>query len=208
MATTLAPPGGPVPATKAKSFADLVMAVPQPLPKVNLPMRPLIIDGQVCYMFSKEEMALSAAPFKYSLVLKFLRQRPTLDAIRMFIWQRWRLIGNIVVSSMSKNQNVFICLISEEDFNKAFSREACEINGVPYRAFHWTPRFTEEEETPFVLVWVMLSSLPPNFYHDSILKIIMAQIGKFIRSDNSTRCTIRMDGAGVCLGVGPVSTEV
>ncbi|XP_042958001.1 uncharacterized protein LOC122293489 [Carya illinoinensis] len=87
----------------------------------------------------------------------------------------------------------------QEDFNKAFSREACEINRVPYRAFHWTPGFTEDEEMPFVPVWVMLLGLPPNFYHDSILKIITAQIGKFIRSDNSTRCVTTTDGARVCL---------
>ncbi|KAF5458486.1 hypothetical protein F2P56_022510 [Juglans regia] len=189
-----------MPATKARSFVDLVMTVPQPIPEVNLPMRsPNMIEGQVCFMFSKEEMVLSAEPFRYSLVLKFLKQRHSLDAIRMFIRVRWGLMGNAVVSSMSKNHNVFIRLTSEEDFNKAFSREASEINGVSYRVFHWTPGFTKEEETPIVPVWVMLPGLPPNFYHNSILKILTAPLGKFIRSDNSTRCTTRTDGARVCL---------
>ncbi|XP_041028006.1 uncharacterized protein LOC121267981 [Juglans microcarpa x Juglans regia] len=198
--TALTPPGGPVLATKARSFADLVMAIPQPLPEVNLPMRPLkIIEGQVCFMFFKEEMALLAAPFRYSLVLKFLRQRPILNAIRTFIRVRWGLMGNVVVSSRSKNRNMFVRLTSEDDFNKAFSREACDINGVPYRVSHWKLGFTEEEETPFVLVWVMLPGLPPNFYHESILKILTAPLGKFIRSDNSTRCATRTEGARVCL---------
>ncbi|XP_042983245.1 uncharacterized protein LOC122312650 [Carya illinoinensis] len=189
-----------MPAGKARTFADLVSAVPQPLPEVHLPMRPpKIIDGQVCFMFSKEEMAASAAPFRFSLVLKFLRQRPSLDAIRMFIRNRWGLGGNAVVSSMGKNKHVFVRLTSEEDFNKAFSRETSEVNGVPYRVFHWTPGFTEGEESPIVPVWVMLPGLPPNYYHDSILKILTAPLGNFIRSDNSTRCATRTDGARVCL---------
>lgn len=201
MAAALAPPGGPMPVTKAKLFVDLVMTVPQPIPEViNLPMRPpKVIDGQVCFMFSKEEIALSATPFRYSLVLKFLRQRPALDAIRMFIRVRWGLMGNAVVSSMSKNRNVFIHLTSEEDFYKAFSQEACEINGVSYRVFYWASGYTEDEESPIVPVWVMLPSLSPNFYHDSIFRILTAPFGKFIRSDNSTRCATRIDEACVCL---------
>lgn len=101
-------------------------------------------------------MAASAAPFRYSLVLKFLRQRPTLDAIRLFIRNRWGLVGTMVVSSMSKNRNVFVRLTSEDDSNKAFSRETSEINGVPYRVFHWMPGYPEEEESSIVLFRVML----------------------------------------------------
>ncbi|KAG6657585.1 hypothetical protein CIPAW_04G100800 [Carya illinoinensis] len=111
---------------------------------------PKIIYGQVCFVFSKDEMVVSAAPFRYSLVLKFLRQKLTLDAIIMFIHNRWALGGTVVVSSMSKNRNVFVRLTSKEDFNKVLSQEASEINGIPYIAFHWTPSYIEDEESPIV----------------------------------------------------------
>ncbi|KAG2665071.1 hypothetical protein I3760_16G112800 [Carya illinoinensis] len=116
-----------------RSFAELVSAAPQPFPDVQLPPRVhKTIDGEVYFLFSKEEMLKSAEPFRFSLVLKFLRQRPLLDAIRLFIKSRWGLSGMAVVSAMRRPRNVFVRLTTEEDFNKAFSREACDVNGVVY----------------------------------------------------------------------------
>ncbi|KAF5449716.1 hypothetical protein F2P56_030133 [Juglans regia] len=157
------------------------------------------MDGEVYFMFSKEEIVKSAEPFRLSLVLKFLRQRPSLDAIRLFIKNRWGLSGIAVVSAMRKPYNVFVRLTSEKDFNKVFSREVCDIDGVAYRPFHCTPEFSNEEEQPVVLVWIFLPGLAPNFYHPSILKSLTALIGNYIRSDNPTRCATRTDGARVCL---------
>ncbi|KAG2679826.1 hypothetical protein I3760_11G069500 [Carya illinoinensis] len=113
-----------------KSFVELVSATPQPIPDVQLPPRVhKTMDGEVYFLFSKEEMLKSAEPFRFSLVLKFLRQRPSLDAIRIFIKNRWGLSGMAVVSIMRRPRNVFVRLTSEDDFNKAFSREACDVNG-------------------------------------------------------------------------------
>ena len=102
---------------------------------------------------------------------------------------------------MRRPRNVFVRLTSEEDFNKAFSREACDINGEVYHLFHWTHDFSEEEEPSVVPVWIFLLGLASNFYHPSILKSLTSPIGKLIRIDNSTRCATRTDGARVCLEV-------
>lgn len=119
-------------AATLRSYAELLSAVPQPILEVNLPVKaPKIMDGEVCVIFSKEEIQKSVEPFSYSLVLKFLRQRPSLDVIRGFIKNRWGLPGNVVASAMMRlHRNVFVRLTSEEDFNKAFSREVCDINGM------------------------------------------------------------------------------
>ncbi|XP_035551036.1 uncharacterized protein LOC109000303 [Juglans regia] len=121
-----------------------------------------------------KEIEATARPFRFSIVLKFLRQRPSLGSIRM-----------------SK----------EEDFNKALSRESYEINGVCYRPFAWSPDYTEEYESPCVPVWVFLPALPPHFYHASVLKMITAPIGKFIRRDNPSTYATRTNGARICLEV-------
>ena len=72
-----------------RSFADLVSATSHPIPDVQLPPRAhKIMDGEVYFLFSKEEIVKSAEPFRFSLVLKFLRQRPLLHAIRLFIKNR------------------------------------------------------------------------------------------------------------------------
>ncbi|KAF5471945.1 hypothetical protein F2P56_008702 [Juglans regia] len=90
-------------------------------------------------------------------------------------------------------------MVSEEDCMKALSREVNDIDGVPYCPFHWTPDFKEEEEPSIVPVWIVLPGLPPIYYHESFLKILTAPIGRFIRSDNSTRCATRTDGARICV---------
>ncbi|KAF5464926.1 hypothetical protein F2P56_014963 [Juglans regia] len=90
-------------------------------------------------------------------------------------------------------------MVSEEDCMKALSREVNDIDEVPYHPFHWTPDFKEEEEPSIVPVWIVLPGLPPNYYHESFLKILTTPIGRFIRCDNSTRCATRTDGARICV---------
>lgn len=91
--------------------------------------------GEVCVLFSKDEIVQSTFPFRFSLVLKFLRQHPSLDAVRAFIQSRWGLQTLPMVSLMLRPRNVFIRLTSEEDFVKAFAREACDIERINYRVF-------------------------------------------------------------------------
>ncbi|XP_040994354.1 uncharacterized protein LOC121240898 [Juglans microcarpa x Juglans regia] len=100
---------------------------------------------------------------------------------------------------MRHPRNVFIRMSSEENCMKALSREVSDIDGVPYRPFHWTTDFKEEEEPSIVPVWIVLPGLPPNYYHESFLKILTAPIGRFIRRDNPTRCATRTDGARICV---------
>ncbi|XP_041027020.1 uncharacterized protein LOC121267241 [Juglans microcarpa x Juglans regia] len=90
-------------------------------------------------------------------------------------------------------------MVSEEDCMKALARKVNDVDGIPYRPFHWTPNFKEEEEPSIVPVWIVLPGLPPNYYHESFLKILTAPIGRFIRSDNSTRCVTRTDGVRICV---------
>lgn len=99
----------------------------------------------------------------------------------------------------AKSQVSFIRCSNELDFIKAFSRETCDVDGVPYRMFQWYPEFDEEKETPLVPVWIMLPGLPPNFYHESFLRNITLPLGQYIRQDNSTRCATRTDGARICI---------
>ncbi|XP_035545051.1 uncharacterized protein LOC118348161 [Juglans regia] len=157
------------------------------------------VDGEICFQFSKEEIARSAEPFRFSIVLKFLKQRPSLDSIRSFINNRWGLSCMPTVSAMRRPRNVFIRMTNELDFLKALSREICDVYGIPYRAFHCKPDFNEDEEPSLVPVWIVLPGLPPNFYHESFLKIFTAPFGRYIRRDNPTRCATRTDGARLCL---------
>ncbi|XP_041009401.1 uncharacterized protein LOC121253453 [Juglans microcarpa x Juglans regia] len=172
----------------------------QPLLEVKVSLQaPQMVEGEVCIIFSKEELDRYALPFQFSLVLKFLRQRPSLDTIRSFIRARWGLSKQPIVYSMLKPRNVFVRMTIEEDFVKAFARKSCEIDGFSYRPFHWTIDYHEELEPVRVLVWLKLLGLPPIFYHEDLLRNITLPIGRFLKRDNSTRCATRTDGARVCV---------
>ncbi|XP_035540280.1 uncharacterized protein LOC118344244 [Juglans regia] len=185
---------------KTRTFAELVSQVPQALPEVSIPFRPpKCVEGEFFVQFTKEELDRSAVPFRFSMVLKFLRQRPSLDRIRGFIHSRWGLTNQPVVSAMRKARNVFVRFSDEDDFLKSLSRESCDIEGVAYRPFQWSTDFTEDDEPSLVPVWIMLPGLPPNLYQEAFLRNIVAPIGIFLRRDNATRCATRTDGARVCV---------
>ncbi|XP_041027001.1 uncharacterized protein LOC121267217 [Juglans microcarpa x Juglans regia] len=184
------------------SFADLVAAVPQPIPEMVLPPRaPKMVDGEIYFQFSKEEIERSAESFRYSVVLKFLKQRPSLDVVCAFIHSYWGLSALPVVSSMLRPRNIFVRMLNEADFSKALSRDVCEIHVSFYLVFHWSPEFNEDAEPSRVPVWLSLPGLPPNYYREAFLKILMAPIGTFILWDNPTRCATRTDGARLCVEV-------
>lgn len=167
MATAGPPQGNPAPPVRPGTFVDLLSQTSLPLLEVDIPSRPSkTIDGELCVMFSPDEIQNFTRPFVFSLMTKFLQQRPSLDVIRSFVRNRWGLVSQPVVSSLRKLRNVFLRFLKEDDFLKAFSREACDVEGLPYRIFHQSTDFSEDAEPSRVPIWVFLPGLPPNFYHD------------------------------------------
>lgn len=118
-------------AGRPRSFANLVSQTPQASPEVVVLFRHLqIMDGEVFLQFSKEELHKTTEPFKFSIIMKFLWQRPSLDRIRGFIHRRWGQTCQLVVSAMWRPPHVFVRFSNEEDFLKAMSRESCDVVGV------------------------------------------------------------------------------
>lgn len=163
MAATEGPSGSLVSAGRTQSFADMVAQSPQPLSMVEVPFQlTKIIASEYCVIFSKEEVDQLATPFKYSMVMKFIRKRPMLDVIRYFIRSRWGLEFQPVVSAMRRLRKVFVHLQNEADFLKALLREVTNIDGVSYRGFHQTLSFGEDKEPSMIPVWIVLPGLHPN----------------------------------------------
>ncbi|KAF5467857.1 hypothetical protein F2P56_012069 [Juglans regia] len=199
------PPLGSSASGRPHSFAELVSHTPTQLPEVVVPIRaPKLIDGLTCVIFTREEIEKLAQCFCFSLVMKFLLQRPFLDEIRAFIRNRWGLDKQPIVSSMRRARNMFLRFSNEGDFFKAFSRENNEVDGKYYRIFSWNPDFSEENEPSTVPVWVTLPGLPPNLYHESFLRSLALPFGKYIQRYNSMRCASRTDGARICVEMDAV----
>ncbi|XP_042964616.1 uncharacterized protein LOC122298830 [Carya illinoinensis] len=66
------------------------------------------------------------------------------------------------------------------------ARGYSDVNGVPYKIFHWTPGFNEEDEPPLVPVWLTIPGLPPNYFQTSMLKSFGDGLGRFLKCDNAT----------------------
>lgn len=70
---------------RLRTFADMVLDSPQPIPEVAVPFRPhKNMEDEVCVVFSKDELDQLALPFQFSLVSKFLRQRPSFGLHSIF----------------------------------------------------------------------------------------------------------------------------
>ncbi|XP_042972861.1 uncharacterized protein LOC122304669 [Carya illinoinensis] len=183
-----------------RGFANVVANRPQPLPSMDISVRePRFVDGEMFFTFSSAEVAKSTEPFRFAVVLKFQRRRPSLDQIRVFIKSRWGLKEMPVVGQLRNTRNILVRLINEGDFVSIMARGCSDVNGVPYKIFHWTPGFNEEDEPPLVPVWLTLPGLPPNYFQTSMLKSFGDGFGRFLKCDNATLCVTRPEAARICV---------
>ncbi|KAF5465280.1 hypothetical protein F2P56_015300 [Juglans regia] len=185
----------------ARMLAGIVLDRPLPMPEVVVPMQEAkLIEGELCFIFNKEEINRMAALFRFSVVLSFQRRCPSLDVIRGYIKNRWGLISMPVVGAIRRRAcNVLVHLTNEANFVTTMSREVMDIANVPYKIFHWTPAFNEYEESALALVWIFLPGLQPHFFHESTLKIFTGSYGRYMRRDNATACVSRPEGARMCV---------
>lgn len=159
-------------------FVNVVVSRSQPLPEVDIPLcEPQFNDGEMFFVFSKAEIKQSTEPFRFFVALKFLRCHPSLDHVRGYIKTRWELKSMLVVGQLRNPSNVLVQLANKDDFVTVMSQGNAEMEGVSYGVFHWT----EEEDSPLVLIWIMLPGLPPNYFHISILKSTSGGFGRFFK---------------------------
>ncbi|KAG6706837.1 hypothetical protein I3842_06G001400 [Carya illinoinensis] len=74
-----------------KSYAEMLK--PQATSSmVSIHMRPPTqIRGEPTIIFSEKEMIMAEKNHQHTLILKFLRGRPSLDAIKLHVLKRWGL---------------------------------------------------------------------------------------------------------------------
>lgn len=86
----------------ALCYVDIVVNRPQPLPEMEIPLREpnISAEGEMFFLFSKTEILKFAEPFRYAVVVKFLRRRPSLDHVRGFIKNHWGLRAMPVVGQL------------------------------------------------------------------------------------------------------------
>ncbi|KAH9750076.1 hypothetical protein KPL70_005587 [Citrus sinensis] len=178
-----------------KSFSDVVSG-----PKdSSIPFKPAsLMRGEPAVIFTTEEIAAMAEPFKLALVGKFSFGRPSMDIIRKF-FVSLGLKGNSQISLLD-NRHILIKLSLEEDYSRIWVRQTWYVNGRGMRIFKWSKDFRCETESPIVPVWVSLPRLPVHFIHcKAALHSIAAAIGTPLRVDHATATVNRPSVARILI---------
>lgn len=89
---------------------------PLPHPKYKLPLRkPVLINGELGFVFSDMEMGRAAEDLKYALVLRFLSRRPSINILRRSIIKSWSFFEVPMISFMD-DFHILLDLSNEGDY--------------------------------------------------------------------------------------------
>ncbi|KAL6012688.1 hypothetical protein ACLOJK_003177 [Asimina triloba] len=112
-----------------RSYASVVFN-PVDNPSFKIPLQfPVDIHGKLGFVFSKTEMTKVAEEYKFAIVMKFLRVRPSIDVIRLKVVKKWGLIEIPIISFMD-DFHVLIQMKNERDFMHGWAREGRVMVGT------------------------------------------------------------------------------
>lgn len=106
-----------------------------------------------------------------------------------------------MVGQLCNPRNILVRISKEDDFISVMARGNLEIHGVPFWLSHWTSDFMEEEDSPWVLVWVTLPGLPLNYFQVSMLSSIGNGFGRYLKRDNTMMCVTHPEVAQTCVEI-------
>ena len=137
---------------------------------------------------------------KLCVVGRFVAFRPSIEAVRKWVINRWKVKGNICVSAMPSGLFCFR-FTAEEDLQMVLS-------GIWYFGKHclaltrWHPGFDASLElNKLAPVWVRLPGLPLEFWDEVILRWVGNSFGHFVTTDKVTMQKSRLDYARFCVNV-------
>lgn len=146
-----------------------------------------------------EEIQQLAEPFKFSLVGKFLKGRPSIDKIRAFFVQLG--LQRPAQISLLDKRHILIKLNLECDFSRLWGHQIYFLKGnKPIRIFKWTAAFRCSEESSMVSVWISLPFSPIHYMHNKdTLFAIASIVDKPLRVDHATAVVSRPSMARILI---------
>ncbi|XP_040996161.1 uncharacterized protein LOC121242352 [Juglans microcarpa x Juglans regia] len=150
------------------------------------------------FIISEAEMSKAVEDLRFALVLKFLRQRPSIDRVRLAIVKTRGLLEIPTVSFMD-NYHVLVQMGSERDFVHGWAREGRTMDGYSFRIFCWTREFDLKAELDVAAQWVFLLGLPMHLYRKDCLQSLASRFGRYLATDQATLARSRATGARICV---------
>ncbi|XP_031120595.1 uncharacterized protein LOC116023727 [Ipomoea triloba] len=179
--------------TLTRSFADVLSSnssatQPRPIDRYK---------GMPVVSFSDEDIQQLALRFKFALIGKFTKSRPSMALLR----KSFDLIGfgGAFTLGLIDQRHVLINFDKEEDFQRCWLRKSWSIQGSIMKIFKWTTDFRPEVESPIVPVWIALEGLPAHLHDKRAIYSIAQSVGPPLKVDASTLILNRPSVARVCV---------
>ncbi|XP_060200230.1 uncharacterized protein LOC132628470 [Lycium barbarum] len=144
---------------------------------------------------------------KFTLVGKFIKIRPQLDKIRSKFAEKITVKGTCRIGPFNYH-TVFFDFLKKEDFTHVWYRRSVEIEGQVMWYEKWSPNFKPDEDSPIVLVWVLLPELPYHCHSWNYVKHIVEPTGLPLTVDFATDHRTRPSTAKVRLEVDLTKPKV
>lgn len=144
----------------------------------------MLYNGMPSINFSNSEVEKLSESFSMTLVSKFSYGIPKIFEITAMLKQQ-ALKGSFTVSFMDK-RHVVVKLFREEDYNQLWLMRDPNVGGVMFRFFKWMPKFSVEDDSPILPVWVALENLPIFLFQKEALYEIGKLLGTPVKIDGYT----------------------
>ncbi|KAL5995846.1 hypothetical protein ACLOJK_025917 [Asimina triloba] len=117
-----------------RSYASAVSKLVD-IPSFNISLRfPVDINDELGFVFMETEMTKAAEEYKFAIVTKFFRVRPSIDVIRLNVVKKWGLVEILTISFMD-DYHVLLQMKNERDFVHGWAREGRVMEGFSFRLF-------------------------------------------------------------------------
>ncbi|OIT08479.1 hypothetical protein A4A49_00874 [Nicotiana attenuata] len=140
-------------------------------------------QGQPAVIFKKEDyMVRFADRCKFIVVGKYSNTMPRMEIIRKSFIAQTELRRPVKIAHFNA-RTVYIDLENEYDHSTVWGKQYMYIQGQMMKLEAWSPAFKPNEDSPIVLVWVVIPELPWHLYYMEILTPLLSPIGKALYLD-------------------------
>ncbi|XP_019186523.1 PREDICTED: uncharacterized protein LOC109181225 [Ipomoea nil] len=187
-----APPGTAEP--PPHTFADVLSKTSSDPPPLRTPGR---YKGMPAISFTDQDIQQFPQKFRFALVGKFSKGRPSMAELRMTFDQIG--FGGAFSLGLLDQRHVLINFDLETNFQRCWLRKSWSVRGFIMRIFKWSPDFRLDIESPIVPVWIAFDGLPAHLQDKRAIYSIANLIGTPLKVDSSTLLHNRPSLARVCV---------
>lgn len=120
-----------------------------------------------------------------TLIGRFVRERPPLEAIRASIGASLHLEGEVQIGSLNR-RTILMRFTLEADCRRTWLRSQAMVEGSRVWFSRWTPEWKADRDSPLAMVWLSLPNLPQHLFNLHMISRVCAPIRRVVMLDAAT----------------------